>query len=228
VPRCFSSENRNLRTSREGPAALKLAGILAISAAGLSGCGHWQRRAGTLQSGICGLVSSGHGTKDDFILRFGAPTTCAARAAGEACQWNSEAGSSSDEIRVEFDGAGRFVSGSAQVRHGSRIFRDAELGERCQGLKARYPAGEPMAADVQVLYARMAQMYSVDKQSAAALWRRQSFTGRGALESYIIAAKGKGGTLSWKFHVDQSLPAAEQDFVRWFLRSFTSYQPAKD
>lgn len=214
-----------------GLAASRAAAALVIGAAGLSGCSPWQSRAETLQLGICGLVASGHGDKDAFIRQFGAPTACPALASGESCQWSSEPGaepSLSDEMLVEFDGTGRFVSGAAQVRRGGRTYRHAEPDEKCKAVKTSGASDHPPAADIQILYGRMRESYAADKERAAALWRRLNFTGRGQLESYVIATKGQGGTLTWKFHVDRGLPAAEQDFVSWFLLSFTSYQPVKD
>ncbi|MCX5796669.1 MAG: hypothetical protein NTY77_14340 [Elusimicrobia bacterium] len=214
-----------------GLAVARAAAALVIGAAGLSGCSPWLSRAETLQLGICGLVASGHGDKETFIRQFGTPTACQALASGQSCAWLSESGAEpafSDEMRVEFDGAGRFVSGAAQVRRGGRAYKNAEPDEKCKAARTADASGNPPAAGVQVLYDRMRESYAADQEKAAALWSRLSFTGRGQLESYIIATKGQGGTLTWKFHVDGGLPAAEQEFVSWFLQRFTSYQPVKD
>ncbi|MDD5629344.1 MAG: hypothetical protein PHU21_09785 [Elusimicrobia bacterium] len=208
------------------------AAALLVAAAGLCGCAPWPSRATTLQLGICGLVSGGHGDKESFIRQFGVPTACRALASGEACEWTSEPGAGasdfSDEMRVEFDASGRFVSGSAQVRRGSRTYGHAGPDDKCRGMKSAAAAPRPPGPDIQTLYERMRQAYAQDPGRAAALWRRLSFMGRGQLESYVVSAKGRGGTLTWKYRVDAGLPADEQDFVTWFLRSFTQYLPVKD
>ena len=123
---------------------MKIGAVFAVAAVlGLPGCASMraQDRADELQQSIDGLAKGGHRKKDDFIRLFGIPTACAPLATGEFCQWDTERGYQgagfvgrngfavssqrrvSDEIRIEFDKSGNFVSGNAVVQRGDQTYQ---------------------------------------------------------------------------------------------------------
>lgn len=126
--------------------------ILVLAVLGAACANRFQVRADGLDQSMHELTSGGKTSKDDFMRRYGVPTRCEKLKAGEMCKWRTElgeegsgysvplgsgprgrhyAGSSttynamkiSDEIRAEFDLAGRFVTGTAFVQEGETVYQ---------------------------------------------------------------------------------------------------------
>ncbi len=100
----------------------------ALAALVASACNPWQKQADNLQGIILHLLANGQKSKADFVAEFGPPASCAPRPTGELCQWKRHWGAAgskkiADDIRVEFDLSGRYISGKAIVHRGTRIYR---------------------------------------------------------------------------------------------------------
>jgi hypothetical protein len=126
---------------------LLLAAVLSAAAC----ANRYQVRADALDQSMHELTSGGKTSKDDFVRRYGVPTRCEKLQTGEMCKWRTELGESgtgytvphgagprgrgyagssavynsvkiADEIRAEFDAAGRFITGAALVQEGENVF----------------------------------------------------------------------------------------------------------
>ncbi|MCX5795312.1 MAG: hypothetical protein NTY77_07460 [Elusimicrobia bacterium] len=74
-------------------------------------------------------------------------------------------------------------------------------------------------------YQAMLAEYRQDKKKAAKFFEKAGMATRGDIEDYITREKGKRILPSWKFNLDPSLRQDEADFLKWFLKEYTNYQP---
>jgi len=71
-------------------------------------------------------------------------------------------------------------------------------------------------------------MRALDKDNAIIYFKRLPPFEKERLKEYVIKAKGQASNNSWSFAVNRDLPADEREFVAWFCKEFTSYQPRVD
>ena len=69
--------------------------------------------------------------------------------------------------------------------------------------------------------------YAARKDDAADFHKQLTGAEQKELEGYVLANKGKDSGLSLRFLIDPKLPAKEQEFVSWFLQSFSDRTPVK-
>jgi hypothetical protein len=117
----------------------------AAVAAVLSSCVGWKARADELRQSADELVEDGHSRKDDFVRRFGTPTSCSPLPSGETCSWRTESGGARsrprniDVLQVKFDPAGNFVSDTAV---GERIYQGRSAPEGSGSTFGDCPLGQ--------------------------------------------------------------------------------------
>jgi hypothetical protein len=118
--------------------------VFAVAAA-LSSCVGWKARADELRQSADELVEDGHSRKDDFVRRFGTPTSCSPLPAGESCSWSTSSGGARsrprniDVLQVRFDLAGKFVSDTA---YGERIYQGRSAPEGSGSTFGDCPLGQ--------------------------------------------------------------------------------------
>jgi hypothetical protein len=117
----------------------------AVVAGVLSSCVGWKARADYLRQSADELVVSGQSRKDDFVRKFGTPTSCAPLPAGESCRWSTESGGARsrprnvDVLQVRFDSSGNFVSDTAI---GERIYQGRSAATGSGSTFGDCPAGQ--------------------------------------------------------------------------------------
>jgi hypothetical protein len=96
-----------------------------------------------------------------------------------------------------------------------------------QVLLTLQPAARQDGMDSAAAYGQMLAQYAARRGDAANFHKQLSGAEQAGLESYVLANKGKDSGLALRFIIDSRLPAQEQEFVSWFLQSFTDRTPVK-
>ena len=89
------------------------------------------------------------------------------------------------------------------------------------------PNPRPAGMDSAAAYGQMLAEYAARKADAADFYKQLTGSERKALEGYILSSKGKDSGVALRFIIDPKLPAQEQEFVSWFLQSFSDRTPVK-
>jgi hypothetical protein len=89
------------------------------------------------------------------------------------------------------------------------------------------PNPRGVAIDSATAYGQMLAEYAARKDDAADFHKQLTGVEQKELEGYVLAHKGNASGLSLRFMIDPKLPAKEQDFISWFLQSFSDRTPVK-
>jgi hypothetical protein len=69
--------------------------------------------------------------------------------------------------------------------------------------------------------------YTARRDDAAGFYKQLAGALQKELGAFVLANKGKDSGLGLRFIIDSRLPAKEQEFVFWFLESFSDRTPVK-
>ena len=92
---------------------------------------------------------------------------------------------------------------------------------------ALHPNPRDVTIDSATAYGQMLAEYTARRDDAADFHKQLTGPEQKDLENYILSDKGRDSAVSLKFFLDPKLPSKEQEFIFWFLQSFSDRTPIK-